>query len=153
MRTATSAIRCVFWQVRLIKTESRQEFVVAMMVTTMVNQSNSLTGDGERPDCVISVKRYRGRIHADSSLIPGARPKKRQRHRQEACVCGVWICVFSHSLSSIMKHNQTVLSYTHTGVSKDTDTHSYNMHAHTHEQPDCSCYVINRQRKWHCRVG
>lgn len=77
------------------------------------------------------------------------------------CLCG-WMCasscVGSQSLSSVVKRNQTVLSYAHAGVSENTTTHfPDDMHAHAHNhspgKPYHSWYVINRQRKWPCWGG
>lgn len=67
------------------------------------------------------------------------------------------LCVGLHTLSSVVKRNQTVLSYAHAGVSENSTTHSLDdMHTHTtttSSEPNHSWCVINRQRIRRCWGG
>lgn len=73
------------------------------------------------------------------------------------CVCvtecvleSVSLHVCSHFLSSVVKCNQTVLSYAYADVSEITTTQHADADPPQPQQPVPQRHVINRQRKWHC---
>ncbi|KAI9528374.1 hypothetical protein NQZ68_020199, partial [Dissostichus eleginoides] len=99
---------------------------------------------GERQGCVPFSERLRRAQPYRQQLDSWGRDHKEPETQTEG------------SYVSVVKRNQTVLSYAHAGVSENTATHSPDeMRAHTHNpsHPYHSRCVINRQRKWRCWGG
>lgn len=79
-----------------------------------------------------SVRGYRG--HSQRLDSWGMDHKESHTDKRHLCVF-VRLCVYE-CLSSVVKRNQTVLSYAHTVVSENTAAHlPDDMHAHTHPTP------------------